>query len=631
MRPPRPPVSTVTAVTPVRCRITGGFWKRILETVRSRTIPFVFNQCENAGRLENFLIAGGKQSGAARGKMPFDDSDVYKFVEGASLALTRDPDPRLDALLDRVIEIIGQGQEADGYLTTWFSIDRRRPPVPWVDASSGRWTGEASSHELYNSGHLFEAAVAHHRATGKRSLLAVALKNADLLTASFGPGRLTIPPGHQIVEQGLLSLYRLTDRRPYLDLARFFLEWRGRRATHPLYGAYSQDHRPVARQRVVVGHAVRAMYLYAGMTDYALLTGDSAYRRTLIRLWQDLVRGKLYLTGGLGARHEQEALGERFELPNRTAYCETCAAIGSVSWHQRLFQLAPRARYYDVLEYTLYNGVLAGLGLDGESFFYVNPLEADGEFPFNHESLTRLPWFDCPCCPSNLVRFLPSLPGLVYAQQGDILYVNLYAASRVEFRIENASVVIEQRTDYPWQGSVRFTVSCDMPRCFSLRVRLPAWTGKRPFPGGLYHFIDGDRKQPALFINGRETRIQSVHGYASVEREWRQGDDVELRLPLGIRRVAARGRVTADRGLAALTRGPLVYCVENVDHNGSLDTVRYTEGMTWKAVPCDRLSSGLHALVGTPPAGARGDGVYAVPYFAWANRGAGAMKVWLPR
>jgi len=615
-------------ITPVgadRVSLGPGFLRTLLETVRTKTIPHVRERCATEGRFDNFLIAGGEKPGPVRGLMPFDDSDVYKLVEGASRSLVDFPDPVL-------AETIKTGQEPDGYLTTWFTVDPGHPPAPWAGDSGKRWAGEAGSHELYNSGHLFEAAAAHFRATGKRTLLDVALKNADLLVGSFGPGKLAVPPGHQIVEQGLVSLYRITENRAYLDLARFFIYLRGRRDGRESYGEYAQDHLPAARQRAVVGHAVRAVYFYAGMTDVAALTGDRSLLRASFRLWRDLVRSKLYLTGGLGARREREAVGGRFELPNRTAYCETCAAIGSVAWNRRLFLLTGDGRYYDLIEGTLYNCLLAGLGLDGTSFFYVNPLEADGDFAFNQGARERSPWFDCPCCATNLVRFLPSLPGLVYASEKDRLHVNLFAPGSARLEAAGTPVTVDQETDYPWGGSVRLTINPERPARFTVRLRIPGWTGPSFLPGGLYAFPDEPPRPPLLTLNGRDLRCPVAGGYAEIKREWRAGDAVEIDLALAPRRVVADPRVAADRGRAALTCGPLVYCVEGIDHGGSLDGLSLPAGVELELVRRADERGGGRAITARVPDGNGGTrSLFAVPYYAWANRGPGPMKVWLPR
>lgn len=372
-----------------KVELTDSFWLPKIKTVQNTTIAFGFQKCTEEGRLENFLIAGKKKSGKVHGKMPFDDTDVYKIIEGASYSLISAPNRELDAYLDSIIAIIKIGQEPDGYITTWFTIDPNNTPAGWVPKNGARWIRETSSHELYNSGHLFEAAVAHYEATGKRNFLDIAIKNADLLVENFGPGKLTIPPGHQIVETGLIKLYRVTDNNKYLQLAKYFLDWRGDSATHKLYGEYSQDHKPVVQQKEIVGHAVRAVYMYAGMTDIAAMFNDPLYLQAVMKIWNNMVEKKMYLTGGIGAKHEGESLGADYELPNLTAYGETCASIGNVYWNTRLFMLTGEAKYFHVIERTLYNGLISGISLDGKNFLYTNPLESDGKFKFNYGAVTR--------------------------------------------------------------------------------------------------------------------------------------------------------------------------------------------------------------------------------------------------
>lgn len=615
-----------------KVQITDDFWLPKIKTVQSATIPFAFEKCRDEGRMDNFLIAAGKKQGKVCGKMPFDDSDVYKIIEGASYSLISAPDPQLDAYLDSVITIIGAGQEPDGYITTWFTIDPNNPPAPWVGKTGGRWTRLQSSHELYNSGHLFEAAYAHYIATGKRNLLDIALKNADLLSRSFGPGKLTIPPGHQIVETGLIKLYRITHNEKYLKLAKYFLDLRGDPATHSLFGSYSQDHLPVTQQTEIVGHAVRALYMYAGMTDIAAIYGDDAYLKAVNSIWSNLNERKMYITGGIGARHDQESLGDDYELPNLTAYAETCAAIANAYWNNRLFMLTGDARYYDCLERSLYNGLLSGISLDGKSFFYVNPLEADGKFMFNHGSGTRQSWFDCSCCPTNLVRFIPSLPGLIYAQQKDELFVNLYVSSKAETTVNNTPVIIEQQTDYPWQGNINIIITPKKPKQFTLKLRVPGWAQNQPLPGALYSYTDIVNDKPVITINGKETKYNTQLGYAAITRQWKAGDTVTLKLPMTIRHVIAREEVQDDRGKTALEYGPIVYCVEGID-NGNLDNFTLPDNVELRVEKRNDLFNGVNVITGLVPAsdvkGMRT--LTAVPYYTWSNRGVSTMKVWLPR
>lgn len=613
-------------------QITDNFWLPKIKTVQNVTIPFAFGKCRDEGRMENFLIAAAEKQGKVRGKMPFDDSDVYKIIEGASYSLISVPDKDLDAYLDSVIAIIAAGQEPDGYLTTWLTIDPDNPPAWWVDKTGGRWTRLAASHELYNSGHLFEAAYAHYTATGKRNLLDIAIKNADLLVDTFGSDKLTIPPGHQIVETGLIKLYRITHNERYLKLAKFFLDLRGDPTTHKLFGSYSQDHIPVTQQTEITGHAVRALYMYAGMTDIAAVYNDKAYLKAVNSMWSNLTERKMYITGGIGARHEQESLGDDYELPNLTAYAETCAAIAGAYWNNRLFMLTGDAKYYDVIERTLYNGLLSGISLDGKKFFYVNPLEADGKFKFNHGSGTRQSWFDCSCCPTNLVRFIPSLPGLIYAQQKDELFVNLYVSSEAEAAVNNTPVTIEQQTDYPWQGDINITITPEKPRQFTLKLRIPGWAQNTPLPGGLYSYINTVSDKPVITVNGEKINFTTHLGYAAITRKWKAGDTVKIKLPMNIRHVIAREEVQDDRGKAALEFGPIVYCVEGVD-NGNIDNFILPDNVALKVEKRSDLLNGVNVITGGVPF--RNDhGLLkftAVPYYAWSNRGAGTMKIWLPR
>ncbi len=616
-----------------KVRLTDDFWLPKIKTVQNTTIPFAFEKCRTEGRLDNFLIAGGKKQGKVLGKMPFDDSDVYKIIEGASLSLITCPDKQLDAYLDSVIDIIRTGQEPDGYITTWFTIDPNNPPAPWVQKTGPRWTREASSHELYNSGHLFEAAAAHFAATGKRNLLDIATKNADLLVASFGPGKLSIPPGHQIVETGLIKLYRITGNVKYLQLAKYFLDLRGDPNTHSLYGAYSQDHIPVTQQTEITGHAVRAVYMYAGMTDIAAIYGDQAYLNAVNSIWSNLTECKMYITGGIGAKHEQESLGTDYELPNLTAYCETCASIGNVYWNNRLFMLTGDAKYYDVIERSLYNGLIAGISLDGKSFFYVNPLEADGKFEFNQGAKTRQNWFDCSCCPTNLVRFIPSLSGLIYAQQKDELYVNLYVASSAKLTVNNKPVTIEQETLYPWQGDVNIIITPVTPQRFTLKFRIPGWAINQPLPGNLYSYTDTESSKIVIMVNGQEIKYDTHLSYAAITRKWKAGDAVTIKLPMTIRHVIANEQVKDDRDKAALEYGPIVYCLEGIDNGNKLDNFILPDNAMLRVEKRNDLLNGVNIITGLVPANnVKGMLILtAIPYYTWSNRGPDTMKLWLPR
>jgi DUF1680 family protein len=635
----QPPASARSAAYPIRAvpftkvRLEDAFWAPRIATNRKVTIPFGLKKSEEEGRLRNFERAAHKRADAYEGKMPFDDTDVYKLIEGASYSLQTDPDPELERYIDGIIAVIASGQEADGYLTTYKTIDPTKSPADWLKPGP-RWDLELEgSHELYNAGHLYEAAYAHYRATGKRTLLDVALKNADLLDRTFGPGKRLTPPGHQIVETGLFKLAEATGEERYRRLGRFFLDQRGNAEGHRLHGTYNQDHQPVVAQREAVGHAVRAAYMYAAMVDVAALEDDPLYREAVERIWDDVVGRKLYVTGGLGALRNHEGFGEGFELPNRTAYAETCAAIASVYWNQRLFLLSGDSKYVDVLERTLYNAAIAGVSLAGDTFFYPNPLEANGRDAFNMGAMTRKPWFDCSCCPTNLARFIPSLPDYVYAVRGgDDVFVNLFVASRASFDIGGDAVSMVQTTAYPWAGRVELRLDTGRPRPFALHVRVPGWARGQPVPSGLYRYADRAAGEWAVQVNGGAVKTELVKGYAVIARTWKAGDTVTIDLPMPIRRVVADERVADDRGKVALERGPIVYCAEGVDNGGSVLDLTLPDDARLEARPRPELLGGVHVLQG--PVSAR-DGkpraFTAIPYYAWSNRGPGEMAVWLPR
>jgi len=617
-------------------KISDHFWLPKIETNRTITIPASFAKCEEMGRMDNFLIAGGKMEGKVKGAMPFDDTDVYKIIEGAAYSMTVTPDPKLDHYVDSIITIIQTGQEADGYLTTYKTIDSTYAPANWCPAG-GRWKNLACSHELYNSGHLFEAAAAHYRATGKTNFLDIATKNADLLVRVFGEGKNPEVPGHQIVETGLIKLYHVTNKEEYLKLAKHFLDFRGDSTKRKLWGPYSQDHRPVIEQDEAVGHAVRAPYMYAGMTDIAALFKDEAYTKAVDKIWDNMVYKKFYITGGVGALHKGEAFGENYELPNLTAYNETCAAIANVYWNYRLFLLHGDSKYIDVLERSLYNGVISGVGLDGKTFFYPNPLECDMRYHFNSGgSLTREPWFDCSCCPTNLCRFMPSVPGYIYAQANNNLYVNLFATSSSTIKLDkNTPVIISQETQYPWDGQVKITVSPEKPGQFALRLRIPGWAQNQPVPGDLYSYISPEKEEVSVTVNGETILYKTEKGYAVIDREWKQGDVVNYSLPMSIHRVETNPKVAENKGKVAIERGPIVYCLEGADNGPELMNVALPDTAKLSASFSPETLSGVVTISGEAFSAEGKTGqlqkITAIPYFVWNNRGADEMRVWLPR
>lgn len=611
--------------------LTDSFWLPKIKVIQNTTIPYAFDKCSKEGRMESFLIAGGIKKGTVRGKMPWDDSDLYKIIEGASYSLINNPNPVLLTYLDSVIAIIKIGQEKDGYITTWMTIDPTTSPADWYKPAGKRWAGESASHELYNSGHLFEAAAAHYISTGKRNFLDIAIKNADLLVATFGPGKLQIPPGHQIVETGLIKLYFITKNEKYLELAKLYLDWRGDPMTHQLYGNSNQDHLPVVKQEEVVGHAVRAVYLYAGMTDIAAIYKDPAYLNATHKLWENMVNRKMYITGGIGSRHEGEAFGDNYELPNLTAYNETCAAIGSVYWNHRLFLLTGESKYYDIIERTLYNGLLAGISLNGDKFFYPNPLESDAQYTFNHGSCTRQSWFECSCCPTNLIRFLPSIPGLVYATHENDLYVNLFMSNQAKLTVGDTKVEVKQQTGYPWNGQVTIEVNPEKTEAFTLKVRIPGWAMNKPVPGTLYQYIGENTGIMNLKINGKNENLTMNNGYLEIKRNWRKGDKIELSVPMNVRRVITNEKVQSNKDLVALEYGPIVYCTEQIDNTGQLAEMTIHDNDEFFVENKNILSNQVNILKGNI-VGLKGtDKPIFIPYYTWSNRGVGKMKVWLSR
>jgi DUF1680 family protein len=619
------------------------FWLPKIETNRQVTIPFAFEQCELSGRVDNFIRAAAALRGEALTNRkppgyPFDDTDIYKVIEGASYTLSVHPDPKLDAYVDGLIAKIGAAQEKDGYLYTTRSIDAEHPH-PW--AGTQRWELEkVDSHELYDLGHLYEAAVAHYQATGKRTLLDIALRTADLLTQTFGPGKKAIWPGHQITEMGLAKLYRVTGRDDYLQLAKFMLDVRGPDGDKGAGRPYNQSHQKVVDQTEAVGHAVRATYMYSGMADVAALTGDASYVHAVDAIWENVVGKKLYITGGIGATGRGEAFGGNYELPNMTAYNETCAAVGNDYWNYRLFLLHADAKYIDVMERTLYNGLISGVSVDGKSFFYPNPLESIGQH-------ARAPWFGVACCPGNITRFLASVPGYVYAHRGDTIFVNLYAKGTGEIEMDGGQrVTIAQDTRYPWDGAVKMTVTPKKPETFTINVRIPGWARNQPVPSDLYRYADtasAASPRVTLKVNGKPVPVPAsaklANGYVSLKRAWKPGDVIDLHLPMPVRRVVANEQVAADRGRVALQRGPIVYAAEwpdNANHhvrnlvlanNAPLttefrgDLLNGVQIVKGNAVALTKDAE--NHVTRTPQA------FTAIPYYAWANRGRGEMLVWL--
>jgi uncharacterized protein len=623
--------------------LTDAFWAPRLETNRTVTIPHIFKESEETGRVRNFELAEAALQGATGGKYctryPFDDSDIYKSIEAASYALATHADPGLDKYVDGLIAKIAAAQEPDGYLYAARTIGGP-PPQPWLGKE--RWSYLYMSHELYDLGHLYEAAAAHFQATGKKNLLKIALKSADLVAREFGPGKRTNPPGHEEIEIGLVKLYRVTGTRKYLDLAKFFIDARGKTEGRVpftldgkeqlLYGEYAQDNKPFVEQTEAVGHAVRAGYLYAGAADVAALTGEAAYIAALDKIWGDVVGTKLYITGGIGAAGGWEGYGPPYRLPNPSAYAETCANIATFLWNSRMQRLELDGKYADVMERILYNSVLSGISLSGDLFFYPNPLASFGQ----HE---RVPWFSCACCPPNVARILTSVPGYFYAATKDRIYVNLFAQGTGKMKAGGTDVELVQTTEYPWKGDIKIEVKPAREAEFTLAVRVPGWALNHPVPSDLYTYPEPTSGAPSIKVNGAPADLNLDKGYALVMRTWKPGDVVELSLPMPVRRVVAHEAVEADRGRVAVERGPLVYCAEGVDNDGRVSNLVLPDGAALTAEPRPDLLGGIVVIKGEAEAISEKAGkvvsekkpVTLIPYYSWANRGRNEMAVWLAR
>jgi DUF1680 family protein len=607
--------------------VTDNFWEPKLEVNANVTIPFVLAQCKASGRVDNFLRAAKMEPGDKLSDFPFDDTDIYKVIEGASYSLQVKKNPQLELYLDTLISIIGAAQEKDGYLYTFRTVHAKKPHE-WI--GDKRWVNEEIlSHELYDAGHLYEAAVAHYQATGKRNFLDIALKNADLLVRTFGYGKIEEYPGHQIVEIGLAKLYRVTGNKKYLDLAKFFLDVRG-----PKGEAYNQADKKVTDQHEAEGHAVRAGYMYTGMADIAALTGDLSYLHAIDDIWEDVATKKLYITGGIGATNNGEAFGDAYELPNMSAYAETCAAIANVYWNSRMFLLHGDAKYIDVLERTLYNGLLSGVSLSGNRFFYPNPLASMNQ----HQ---RSAWFSCACCISNMARFLPSMPGYVYAHDANNLYVNLYMSNAATVKLAGGNVGIFQSTDYPWKGKVDLTIDPEKAGAFTVRLRIPGWAQDKPLSGDLYTFLDRHVAPVIISINGKPYTYSTEKGYAVLTRKWKKGDKVTLLLPMETEKVIANNKVKDDRDRFALERGPIVYCLEGPDNKDSLvQNITVNKSAVTYASYNPGLLKGVEVITAEGKSTKRqlnsdallqtDQKVTAIPYYAWANRGPSEMTVWIP-
>ena len=620
--------------------INDEFWGPRIKTNREVTIPDTFKKSEETGRIKNFAVAGGLEKGEFEGIF-YNDSDVFKIIEGASYSLNVNPDPKLKKYVDSVIFKIAAAQEEDGYLYTNRTIDPssvHKDGIPGEDLSyqmltgKERWSYLIHNHELYNVGHMYEAAVANYLATGDKVLLKVAIKNANLIDSVFGPNKNMGVPGHEEIEIGLVKLYRVTGEKKYLDLAKFFVDQRGNSEGHKLYGPYHQDHKPFVEQRKAVGHSVRAGYLYAGASDLAALTGSNEYNESLFSIWNDIVEHKTYLTGGIGSEPHIEGFGPDYQLPNKTAYTETCAAISMMLWNHRLFLLTGDVKYMDVFERTLYNGFLPGISLEGDTYFYPNPLESDGIYKFNHGMIKRSPWFDTSCCPVNIVRVLPSLSGYIYSTKGRDIFINLFIGNTSELDIDGKKIKLSQTTKYPWDGSVKLKIEeVDKDLSAGLKIRVPGWARNIVLPGNLYKYVDGKKSSIGLLINGKNQRVQIENGFIIIDKNyWKPGDTVEISFEMKVKKVISNKNVAANKGKIAFERGPLVYCAEQVDNpNGVLD-LKLNLNDQFKYSFDEDLLEGIGKILGKATDSKNNIVDFtAIPYFAWAHRDDGEMSVWL--
>lgn len=618
-------------------KVTDDFWAPRMETNRLVTIPYLFRMNEETGRVDNFRIAAGLKAGQHTGKR-YNDSDIYKAIEAAAYTLKTNPDPKLKQQIDDLVAIIGQAQEPDGYLFTARTID---PENPAAGAGQERWSNLRVSHELYNLGHLYEAAVAYYQATGEKNLLDLAIKSADLLVKTFGPDKRRAFPGHQEVEIGLTRLYRVTGREDYLNLAKFFLDERGhyhggevypRSSPFYIYNSeeYLQNHRPVLEQTEAVGHSVRAAYMYNAMLEVAALGGWSEYATASQKIWENAVNKKLYLTGGIGATGEYEAFGADYELPNEQAYAETCAAVGNAFWNQRLFQYEGDGQYIDLLERIIYNGLLSGVGLSGDKFFYQNPLASKGKYE-------RSSWFEVACCPANAARFLATFPGYIYAHSADEVFINLFVKSRANFAFSQTELEIVQEGRYPWFGSIQIGINPKRVREFTVCLRIPGWAQNRPLPGDLYNYHDSQAGQMVVKLNRKRVPVAVDRGYLRLKRKWKMGDVIEVLFPLEIKRVVANEQVKEDRGKVAVERGPVVYCAEGQDNGGTALNLALPDSSRLQAWYRSDLLGGVGVITGSGLAvdgqggESRKQNLFLIPYCVWANRGPWEMTVWLIR
>lgn len=625
----QPPTRQFEPVNFSKVTITDSFWKPTLDKVATTTLQACIYQTEvKTPRIRNFEKVARNQNEKHEGIF-YDDSDVFKALEAIAYSLKNNPDPKLELKADEWIDKIAAAQLEDGYINTYYSLGRMNE----------RWT-DMSMHEDYNGGHLIEAAVAYYQVTGKRKLLDVAIKFADHFDARFGPGKLHWVTGHQELELALVKLYNVTQDKKYLTLAHWLLEERGHKHakgytwTDWRDTAYAQDVVPVREQKEITGHAVRAMYMYTGAADVAALTGDEGYMKAMKTVWEDVVHRNMYVTGGIGSSGSNEGFSIDYDLPNEQAYCETCASVGMVFWNQRMNLLTGNSQFIDVLERSLYNGARDGLSLSGDRFFYGNPLASDGRH-------YRREWFGTACCPANIARLVASLGDYIYGYSDAGLWVNLFIGSNTSVKIGKQEVPVTMTTNYPWDGKTTLTLNPKTKSKFKVSLRIPGWLRGEAVPGDLFVFENKSPDAFTILVNGKPAPYQMENGYASINREWKNGDVVELTFAMEVKRLTSRTEVKQNEGRVALQRGPLVYCVEGVDNGGQAWNFILPDNATFTSQFNKDLLEGVTTIQFTAPTlQINPDGqsittenrkITAIPYYAWCNRGQNQMQVWLPR
>lgn len=635
-------------------KLEDQFWYPRLKTQSEVLVPFAFEKTQNA--VENLRRTGNFLKGIPD-ELPFAhrylSSDLYKVMEGAAYILMLEQNKSLEAKMDSIIQIIGDAQKDDGYLYVAHAVGVKDRYDPWGGAGMGDkpYSFVLHSHELYNMGHMYEAAVAYYQATGKRNWLDIAEKNARHINKVFFEGDenyndgkpVNQAPGHEEIELGLIKLFRVTGDSLYLNMAKKFLDIRG--VTYKPEGkgvmsaTYSQQHLPVAQQREPVGHAVRAAYLYSAMAEVQSLLKTDEYTEALNSIWQNIMDTRMHITGGLGAVHGIEGFGAEYELPNAGAYNETCASVGNVFFNFRMFLLTGDARYIDVVEVALYNNSLAGVSMSGNNFHYVNPLEFDGETPYNFGNPGRSPWFSTACCPTNIARLIPQVSGMAYTYDENNIYTGLYMGSSTSIPIKGSNINIRQITKYPFEGNVRFEISPDKPTRFIMNLRIPTWSGKQFVPGELYSYLNNAESLVVIKINGEKIKLKIKDGFARINRRWEKGDIVELSLPITVKYNTSINLVEENRNRVAITRGPLVYCAEEIDNGDAVLNFAVAEPSSTSEIRENIFSEGELAnivqvsvpVIHITSEGKAESSLKLVPYFAWNNRGQGSMAVWLPQ